>query len=168
MSGARRRLPTKDQLRVWRSYVETTDALRARLTSRLQDESGLSPGDYEVLLALSEAPGRRYRPSILADQIGWQRSRLSHHLGRMEQRGLITREQCVTDSRGTEVVLAAAGTAAFEGATVPHLRAIRELFVDAFSAEQLEQIDALTAVLRIHLGREGEAGDGRAPRVTDR
>lgn len=147
----KRSLPTADELRVWRDYIETAEALRAVISARLQSDSALSAGDYAVLLALSEAQGHRMRSSDLAAHINWERSRLSHHLGRMERRGLIAREDCVTDSRGAEVVLAAAGAEAFQGATVPHLRAVRELFVDALTAEQLDAAGEVAAALRAHM-----------------
>ncbi|MEJ3742664.1 hypothetical protein WEI85_05140 [Actinomycetes bacterium KLBMP 9797] len=72
--------------------------------------------------------GSRMRSSGLADANGWERSRLSHQLGRMERRGPIRRQEAATDSRGAESV---AGDEAFRTATFPHLRAVRELFVDA-------------------------------------
>jgi DNA-binding MarR family transcriptional regulator len=143
-----RRLPTRDELRVWRDFIETAEALRNQLSGRLQSETGLSPADYSVLLALSEADGTRLRSSDLAATIGWQRSRLSHHLARMEPRGLIRREECATDSRGADVVLTDTGAEAFRAATFPHLLAVRELFVDALSAEQLDAVAAVTAALR--------------------
>src|SRR4051812_44978919 len=105
MSITTRRVPTRDELRIWRDYIETADALRAVLGARLQSDSGLSSGDYTVLLALSEAAGPRLPSSALAAQIGGERSRLSHHLGRMERRGLIARQGCATDNRGAEIVL---------------------------------------------------------------
>lgn len=139
---------TADELRVWRDFIETADALRAELASRLQSESGLSMGDYAVLLALSEAPDRRRRSSDLAASIGWERSRLSHHLGRMERRGLIRRDHCATDSRGAEVVLTDQGAAAFRRASLPHLRAVRELFVDALTPAQLDAAGEIARALR--------------------
>ncbi|GLY40116.1 MarR family transcriptional regulator [Amycolatopsis sp. NBRC 101858] len=148
----RRVLPTTEELRVWRGFIETTEAVRAELGARLQAECGLSPGDYAVLLALSEAEGQRLRSSQLADDIGWERSRLSHHLGRMEKRGLIRREECRTDNRGAEVVLTTEGSAAFRGATVPHLTAVRELFVDALTPEQITAAGEIAAALRAKLG----------------
>lgn len=151
----RRQLPTRSELRTWRDFLETTDVLRTTLAARLQSESALSPGDYAVLLALSETEEHRMRSSELAAHIGWERSRLSHHLGRMERRGLIRRDECATDSRGAEVVLEPAGAAAFHGATVPHLRAVRELFVDALSPEQLAAAGEIAAALRAHLSRPG-------------
>jgi DNA-binding MarR family transcriptional regulator len=146
-----RQLPTTEQLRIWRDFIETAEALRSELAARLQGDSSLSPGDYAVLLALSEAPGRRMRSSELAADIRWERSRLSHHLGRMERRGLIGREECATDYRGAEVVLTPAGAEAFRGATVPHLRAVRELFVDALTPEQLLAAGEIAGTLRAHL-----------------
>jgi DNA-binding MarR family transcriptional regulator len=148
----RRVLPTAEELRIWRGFIETTEAVRAELGARLQAECGLSPGDYAVLLALSEAEGQRLRSSQLADDIGWERSRLSHHLGRMEKRGLIRREECRTDNRGAEVVLTTEGAAAFRGATVPHLTAVRELFVDALTPEQVAAAGEIAAALRAKLG----------------
>jgi DNA-binding MarR family transcriptional regulator len=148
---SRRRLPTRDELHVWRDFFETTEVLRSALAARLQSDAGLSTGDYSVLLALSEADGGRMRSSELARNIGWERSRLSHHLGRMERRGLIRREECVTDNRGAEAVLEPAGAEAFHGATVPHLTAVRELFVDALTPAQLAAAGEIAAALRAHL-----------------
>jgi DNA-binding MarR family transcriptional regulator len=147
-----RKLPTAEQLRIWRDYIETAEVLRSELTSRLQSESSLSPGDYAVLLALSEARDQRMRSSGLAAHIGWDRSRLSHHLGRMEKRGLIRREGCATDNRGAEIVLTPTGAEAFRRATVPHLRAIRELFVDSLTSDQLVAAGEVAAALRARLG----------------
>lgn len=147
-----RRGPTRDQLRTWRNYIETAEALRTRLGSRLQSESELSTGDYQVLLALTEAEGRTLRSSELADLIGWERSRLSHHLGRMEKRGLISRQACADDVHGIDVIATDAGSAAFRSGSVPHLRAIRELFLDALTPAQLDEVDDVTRALRRHLG----------------
>ncbi len=148
---ATRRRPAPDELRIWREFIETAELLRTRLGTRLQQESTLSTGDYRVLLALSEADGRRLRSSELAAAVEWERSRLSHHLGRMERRGLIRRDDCAADSRGAEVVLTGPGLAAFRRASVPHLRAVRELFVDALTPEQLAAAEALAHALRAHL-----------------
>lgn len=139
------------ELRVWRDFVETGDHLRSLLASRLQSESDLSTGDYAVLLALSEASGKRLRSSELAAHIEWERSRLSHHLGRMESRALIAREKCADDSRGSEVVLTESGASQFRRASAPHLRAVQELFLDALTPELIGQVDELNRALREHL-----------------
>ena len=121
---------------------------QSALAARLQTESDLSPSDYAVLLALHDVDDHRLRSSALAEHIGWQRSRLSHHLARMERRGLIDRQECSTDSRGAEIVLTAAGHAAFRRATAPHLRAIRELFIEALTPDQLTTIQDVTTALQ--------------------
>lgn len=148
----RRRSISREELRIWRDYLETGDVLRGRLANRLQTESALSTGDYAVLLALSEAADHRLRASALAEAIEWERSRLSHHLGRMERRGLIRREECAEDSRGAEVVLTEHGSQSFRRAAVPHLRAVQELFIDALTPAQLDAIDEVMTTLRQHLG----------------
>ncbi|WP_431968296.1 MarR family winged helix-turn-helix transcriptional regulator [Actinacidiphila sp. bgisy160] len=141
-------LPTTEELRIWRDFIETTERLRSHLTSRLHVDSALSPGDYAVLLALHEADGHRLRSSDLAVAIGWERSRLSHHLGRMERRGLIRRVECTTDSRGAEAVLTDDGARAFRRATLPHLSAVREMFVDALTPEQTAAAGEIAQALR--------------------
>ncbi len=154
-SATARNLPTREQLRIWRDYTETAESLRSLLGSRMQSESAVSTADYQVMLALSEATGRRLRSSALASSIGWQRSRLSHHLGRMEARGLIVREGSAADNRGSEVLLTAAGAEVFRRCSVPHLRDVRELFVAALTPEQLAALDGVSAALRVHLGLPG-------------
>ena len=156
----RRRAPKPEQLRAWRSFIETSEAVRAAIGSRLLADTGLSMGDYGVLLALSEAQDNRLSSSKLADSIHWERSRLSHHLGRMERRGLVERHGGATDNRSTEVTLTAAGTAAFRKATGPHLRVVQEYFVDALTPEQLSSMERAAQALQAHL--DGVADQPRA------
>jgi DNA-binding MarR family transcriptional regulator len=151
---AKRRRPTAQELAIWRSLLDTTTELQRVLGAQLQ-ESGLSPGDYQVLVALKEADGMRLRSSELAATIAWERSRLSHHLGRMEQRGLIRRDDCATDNRGAEVSLTESGMTAFRRASAPHLRAIKKHFVDALTDEQLEVLADVLQSLQHHLHEEG-------------
>src|SRR5712671_2213888 len=148
-AAARQRL-TARELAIWRSLLDTTAELRRVLGAKLQ-ESGLSPADYQVLLALREAEGTRLRSSELAATIDWQRSRLSHHLGRMERRGLIRRDECATDSRGAEVSLTDEGARIFRGATTPHMRAIKKHFADALTPEQFEALADILRALGNHL-----------------
>lgn len=152
MAHNHRTMPTREQLRVWRDYIETAQVLRTRLGSRMLTESALSTGDYQVLLALTEAPQHTLRSAELAALIGWERSRLSHHLGRMEKRHLIRRVPCADDVHGVDVKATDSGREAFRAGSVPHLRAVRELFVEALTPEQLAHLDDISAALRRHLG----------------
>ncbi|MGM7670299.1 MarR family winged helix-turn-helix transcriptional regulator [Microbacterium sp. A93] len=150
-----RTMPTREQLRIWRDYIETAQTLRTRLGSRLQSESSLSAGDYQVLLALTEAPQQTLRSAELATLIGWERSRLSHHLGRMEKRHLIRRVPCADDVHGVDVIATESAREAFRAGSVPHLRAVRELFIDALTPEQFAHLDDISDALRRHLGVDG-------------
>ncbi|PRB14148.1 MarR family winged helix-turn-helix transcriptional regulator [Microbacterium sp. MYb62] len=161
--GRRRSTPTPEELRIWRNFIETSEVLRARLAGQLQSESSLSSGDYQVLLALSEVERNTARSSELAALIGWERSRLSHHLGRMEKRGLVRRVPCADGVQGVEVLRTEAGAEAFRAANVPHLRAIRSQFVDALSPEQLAQVDDISAAMRRHLGLDAGGESDRGP-----
>jgi DNA-binding MarR family transcriptional regulator len=150
---------TSPELAVWRALMDTTTELRRVIGARLQQDCGLSPGDYQVLLALSEAPGRRLRSSDLAAANDWERSRLSHHLARMERRGLIRRDDCATDSRGAEVAITEAGAGIFRRATAPHARAIKQHFADALTPEQIDALDDILRALHGHL--DGSASHQR-------
>ena len=158
-----RKSPTPDELAVWREYVETAEAIRQALAAGLQATSGVSPGDYAVLLALSESEGHCLRSSVLAEGIGWERSRLSHHLGRMETRGLIRRRKSGNDSRGADVELTDDGARTFRASSAPHLRLVRRFFIDALTPEDLETVGKVATSLRRHLNEialEREATGG--------
>src|ERR1700726_2193798 len=116
---------TSAELATWRSLIDTTAELRRILGAELQDSTPPRAA-YRAPWALSEADGRRMRSSALASSIDWERSRLSHHLGRMEGRHLIRRDSCDTDSRGAEVSLTPEGGRAFRRATAPHMRSIKK------------------------------------------
>src|SRR5680860_932453 len=95
--------------RVWRRFLSMNSRLRSRLGGALQREAGISLADYEVFVHLSEAPGGRARAFELAEATQWEKSRLSHHLTRMVARGLVRREHCPSDRRGSYVALTDAG-----------------------------------------------------------
>ncbi|MET4620757.1 DNA-binding MarR family transcriptional regulator [Arthrobacter sp. 2762] len=158
-----RRSPTADELAIWREYVETSEDIKQAMAAGLQATSGVSPGDYSVLLALSEADGHRLRSSALAEGIGWERSRLSHHLGRMESRGLVCRKKSGNDNRGAVVELTDDGARTFRASSAPHLRLVRELFIDALSPEDLDALAEIIKRLRRHLGEVLEGPDSQNP-----
>ena len=152
-SGARsavRRRMTSSELATWRALLDTTAELRRVLGTELQEMS-LSPADYQVLLALTEANDKQLRSSDLAQTIDWERSRLSHHLGRMERRRLIRRDDCATDSRGAEIALTAEGARVFRRATAPHMRSIKRHFADALTPEQFAALGDILRSLENHL-----------------
>jgi DNA-binding MarR family transcriptional regulator len=152
----RRRMTTRE-LAVWRSLIDTTEELRRVLGAQLHEVSGLSPADYQVLLALHEADGRRLRSSDLAASVDWERSRLSHHLRRMERRGLIRRDDCATDHRGAEISFTPEGADTFRRATAPHMMAVKRHFADALTSSQLNALADILKALRNHPAGGGQA-----------
>src|ERR1051326_5811825 len=129
--------------RAWRGFIRLQNEVRAQVSRRLQQETGLSGADYDVLVILSEAPGGRFRAFEIGAVINWEKSRLSHHLTRMAQRGLIERQACADDSRYAEIVLTPAGRTAIVEAAPKHVAHVREHFIDVLSPEQ---IDAFIAI----------------------
>ena len=146
--GASTERLTREELSVWRSLIDTTSELRRLLSAEMQ-QTEVSPGDYAVLLALTEAPDGAIRSSRLADEIDWERSRLSHHLGRMERRNLVRRDDSPGDSRGALVGITEEGSAGFQRAAGPHLRAIKRYFAHALTGQQVADLaDVLQSVQR--------------------
>jgi DNA-binding MarR family transcriptional regulator len=126
------------EARAWRGFVRLQAEVLARTGRQLQRDSGLSEPDYAVLVNLSEAPDGRLRAFALGRVLQWEKSRLSHHLTRMELRGLVKRERCESDSRGAFVVLTDVGRTAIEAAAPLHVEHVRRVFVDALSPTQLD------------------------------
>ncbi len=112
--------------------------LDGELSRRLAAESGLSYQDYTVLVVLSATEQGSLRLFELGQKLGWEKSRLSHHVARMVKRGLVTKERCDTDGRGLSAVMTPEGRRELERAAPGHVAAVRQLFVDLLSPEQLD------------------------------
>ena len=119
---------TPSQGRTWLSYMGVYHRLEYEMNRQLQAECGLSLADYTVMNALSAASGRRLRLSHLATTIGWERSRLSHHLQRMAGRGFVDRVRSETDGRATDALLTDAGLKTLRAAAPKHVAWVRTLF----------------------------------------
>ena len=145
---AKTRWLDEHEARAWRQFLVMSSRVRRSLGAELQRDTGLSEGDYGVLVALSEAENDRLRPSEIGALIQWEKSRLSHHLTRMEQRGLVRRLPCKTDNRGALVAMTATGRRALEQAAPQHVDHVRRVFFDALTPEQVVALaDISEAVL---------------------
>jgi len=144
----------------WRSFVTMRNALDRSLERNLQANGDISAADYEVLIALFEAPTKTLRARELSTRIAWEKSRLSHQVTRMEKRGLLERSDCDTDGRGTWVGITPDGSRAILRAMRGHNAAIREFFFDVVTAEELAALQALSQrVLGTIAGPECEPDD---------
>jgi DNA-binding MarR family transcriptional regulator len=139
--------------RAWRAFNDMTRRLGSTLGRRLTQESGLSAADYEVLVVLSEAPDRRLRARDLARLVEWEKSRLSHHIGRMQQRGLVERQECPTDARGAFVQLSEQGLHAIQAAAPDHVEAVRRHFVDLLEPAELDLLASIADRVLANLDR---------------
>jgi DNA-binding MarR family transcriptional regulator len=140
--------------RAWRTLKVMHDRLTAALSRELAAGSPLSYPDYEVLVTLTDQPDGRLRPFELAEALGWEQSRLSHHVRRMVARDLVVKVPCETDHRGAFVAVTPAGRRAIEQAAPGHVAAVRRLLIDQLSPKQLDAItEAAEQVLRA-LARE--------------
>lgn len=117
----------------WLGYLRMQRLLETHLNRHLQREFGLSASDYEILMKLAEAPNARMRAFELVQATQWEKSRMSHHLSRMERRGLIDREAC--DARYPELVLTKRGQQLIAECAPRHDAYIREFFIDAMGAD---------------------------------
>ena len=140
--------------KAWRAFHAMRTQLLGHLQRRLAAQSGLSEADYEVLVALSEAPDYRLRSRDLGRALQWQRSRLSHQLSRMEERGLLRRGPCSTDARGCVAVLTDAGRKSIVKASKLHLADVRHCFADVLSPTQLDELTAIARAITDHLEAE--------------
>ncbi|WP_165605567.1 MarR family winged helix-turn-helix transcriptional regulator [Mycolicibacterium mucogenicum] len=120
------------------------------MNRQLQADSGLSLADYDVLVALSDNDAGM-RVSDLAAQIGWERSRLSHQLRRMEERGLTERRPSLEDGRTSNVVLTANGRRAITEAAPGHVDLVRALFFDPLPDNLLGPFTAALEHIHVNL-----------------
>jgi DNA-binding MarR family transcriptional regulator len=132
---------------LWRRWLRLNAQLNATLQREMQDESGLSSPDFEVLVNLTDSPEGRVRVSDLACQMVWERSRLSHHVTRMERRGLVRRAGCAEDGRGAFIEITAEGRTAIEQAAPGHVETVRRLMFDVLSEDDTVQLERLVAKL---------------------
>ena len=137
--------------RAWRAFVETTRWLFDLLDRELKAAHQLSHDDYALLVGLSEAPDQRLRMSDLANVALESRSRLSHHVGRLEARGLVCRESCPADGRGLFAVLTPAGRTLIEAAAPLHVESVRAHFIDRLDAAQLASVTDAFVTVAAHL-----------------
>ena len=136
--------------RAWRAFIDAHQQLEVHLTRGLQ-VSGLSGADYEVLAALSDVDGDRMSARDLCKALGWEKSRLSHQVRRMQKDGLIVREPNPDDARSTMVCLLPAGRAAIEKAAPGHVEDVRRNFIDLFTPAELDMLAALNERVLHHL-----------------
>lgn len=147
------------QQRSWRAYLQASNTLWDTLDRQLQRDSGINHAYYEILVTLSESPDHQLRMSELADHLLSSRSRLSHAVARLEERGWVERVACPTDRRGQLAQLTPTGFTALVEAAPAHVAAVRATLVDALTPEQLEQLRTISEAISAASKAYDAAGD---------
>jgi DNA-binding MarR family transcriptional regulator len=138
---------------MWRAFSGMRESLDRALEQRVQRDAGISTADFDVLRSLAAAEGQRLRAGALAEVLGWEKSRISHQVRRMADRGLVSRAECPTDARGTWVLLAPAGADALAAASCGYVEVLRRAFFDGLSPDEKRALHAVSQ-------RVGEALSG--------
>src|SRR5258708_1274912 len=133
----KKQLLSDRQQAAWANYQRMRVRLTERINRELAQKAGLSEADFEILSALIESPNESVRALALRCGLEWEKSRLSHQLRRMEERGLITPQECVEDNRGSVIRVTESGRKLATEAKVYGEQAVRHYVVDALTAEQL-------------------------------
>ena len=139
---------TDEQQQTWFAYMRVVLRLNYEMNRQLQTESDLSLPDYHVLNALGDSDGGRFRLTALAARIGWERSRVSHHLRRMAGRGLVQLSKSAQDGRATDAVLTEQGRIALQASTPGHAALVHRMFFEGLDEELLTPLR--TALEEIH------------------
>ena len=154
---------TESEQDAWRAWIAASLLLHDQLGRDMHDEHGLSFADYEILVQLSEHPERRMRMSDLAERTLSSRSRLSHQIARMENAGLVERQQCDDDRRGTFAALTDHGWRTIVAAAPDHVMSVRRHLIDPLGDERFAELGRMCQAIVDHLNESaaGSEGGGR-------
>lgn len=141
------------EARAWRNLQLMQMRLDDELSRLLSAEASLSGPDHVVLVALTGEQDGRMRPHELARMLGWEKTRLSHHLNRMADRGLVEKQPCPTDRRGFYAHVTREGRRAIERAAPGHVAAVRRMFIDLLTPHELDVFGEVTTRVLAALDR---------------
>jgi DNA-binding MarR family transcriptional regulator len=126
---------SQEQQVIWRAFLGGITVLRDQLDRDLRTQHDLSLGEYEILVRLSEAPGRSIRMAELAAAIAHSRSRVTHTISRLERDGIVRRDQASEDGRGVSAVLTDRGFSVLEKAAHTHVRGVHDYLIESASPD---------------------------------
>lgn len=140
-----------EQQHVWRSFLGGSTVLMDRLDRDLRSAHELSMPEYEILVRLSEAPGRAIRMAELAAAVAHSRSRITHTIARLEREGIVVRGQCSEDGRGVSAVLTDHGFSVLEQAAHTHVRGVHAYLIEHADPADLAAVGRVMDTVLEHL-----------------
>jgi DNA-binding MarR family transcriptional regulator len=150
---------TAEEQRAWRAFLTACQTLFSAIDAQLLHDAKIPHGYYEILVRLSETPGRALRMTQLAEASTSSKSRLSHAVARLEERGWVQRMDCPTDRRGQIAQLTDEGFAALAAAAPGHVEQVRHSLIDQLTPEQIEHLREISELV-IAVGGPQQAGEG--------
>src|SRR5579862_60046 len=141
-----------EEQQTWRSFLCACNAFFSAVDGQLQHDSGMPHTYYEILVRLSETPGRALRMSQLAEATSASKSRASHAVARLEERGWVRRVDCPTDRRGQVAELTDEGYAALAATAPGHVEQVRRSLIDALTPEQVTQLRQISEAIMASAG----------------
>jgi DNA-binding MarR family transcriptional regulator len=153
---------TAEEQRAWRAFLTACQTLFSVVDAQLARDSKIPHGYYEILVRLSETPGRALRMTQLAEASTSSKSRLSHAVARMEKRGWVKRIECETDRRGQVAQLTDEGFAALVAAAPGHVAQVRRSLIDQLTPEQVEHLREISELIIAAAGPAPLRADGCA------
>ncbi len=154
-----------DEQCTWRNFLTAWQWLLASVDGQLQRDAGIPLAYYEILVRLSEAPGQALRMTQLAAASASSKSRVSHAVARLEERGWVRRADCPTDRRGQIAQLTDEGFAALSAAAPGHVEQVRRVLFDALSPRQLRELAGISDT--ILAAASSAPADGDCPAALD-
>ncbi|HEY7361695.1 MAG TPA: MarR family transcriptional regulator [Streptosporangiaceae bacterium] len=151
---------SEEEQQTWRAFLGTCHAFFAAIDAQLQRDTGIPLAYYEILVRLSEAPDHTLRMSRLADAAASSKSRISHAVARLEERGWIRRRDCPSDRRGQLAQLTDEGYAVLVAAAPGHVEQVRRTLFDPLTPEQVRQLHAITGSILAAVGSPPPCEDG--------
>jgi DNA-binding MarR family transcriptional regulator len=147
----------------WRTFLTAHARVTRRLDEELQAAHGLSLAEYDALLQIAHAPGRRIRMNVLAERVVLSRSGVTRLVDRLEAAGDVERSACATDARGQEAVLTHTGLARLRQASTTHLEGVRRYFLDRLETSELDGLEASLTRVAEPLGPAGRPSHEGCP-----
>lgn len=152
---------TVRQFRAWRAFHKLRGQLLPHLAKNISTNTGLSPSDFYLLVTLMNSTTASLHSSEIAERLDWEKSRVSHQISRMEERGLVTRNVCETDARSCVVELSISGRKYLKKSLPNHFQDVKHCFADLLTATQLDTLIEISNVVTKHLAEEHFASDGK-------
>lgn len=142
------------QFRAWRSFHKLRSQLIPHMTKKIYKNTGLSPAEYVLLVALLESPTGALHSSEISDELDWEKSRISHQAKRMEERGLVTRFTCESDARSCVIEITPSGRKYMKEALPIQFQDVKHCFADLLSPAQLDALIEISKIVSKHLAEK--------------